>query len=153
MQCYCGSNKAFSACCGPIIDEQSATSAEQLMRSRYSAYADKRYDYVLATYTPVKQSKLSITELAQNAEQTEWLNLEVLHSETTGSVAYVEFIATYRIDNEFWRMHEISSFKQIEGQWYYDAGKEGEHSGKIRPERNALCPCGSQKKFKKCCLR
>jgi SEC-C motif-containing protein len=152
MQCYCGSKKAFAECCEPIIDKRCAGSAEQLMRSRFSAYACGRYDYILATYTPKKQQELTIAELAQSAENTTWLQLRVLDSQTTNTTASVEFIATYRMANEFWQMHECSSFEHIDGHWFYSEGKEGEQAGKLKPERNSLCPCGSLKKFKKCCL-
>jgi SEC-C motif-containing protein len=153
MQCYCGSKRAFSDCCEPVINKQSACSAEQLMRSRFSAYACARYDYILATYTPEKRQLLSIKELAKSAENTEWLNLEVLSSESKDLLASVEFIARYRLDGEFWQMHELSHFQYIDGHWFYSEGNEGKYSGKLSPERNALCPCGSQKKYKKCCLK
>ena len=49
--CSCGSGRAYAECCGRYLDggEPPAT-AEQLMRSRYTAYALAREDYLLATW-------------------------------------------------------------------------------------------------------
>lgn len=38
--CVCGSQQTFALCCEPFIKQRKvATTPEQLMRSRYSAYA------------------------------------------------------------------------------------------------------------------
>ncbi|WP_411751462.1 SEC-C metal-binding domain-containing protein, partial [Serratia sp. (in: enterobacteria)] len=42
-------------------------------------------------------------------------------------------------------MHERSRFLRLEQRWYYIDGT------KPQPGRNAICPCGSGKKYKKCC--
>jgi SEC-C motif-containing protein len=53
------------------------------------------------------------------------------------------------------RHHERSVFEKIENRWYF---KEGEmmKPKQVRREapkvgRNDPCPCGSGKKYKKCC--
>ena len=152
MNCHCCSNRQFSECCEPILRNKSAQRPEQLMRSRYSAYVVKNYDYILTTYAPVQQQKLSLQALRENSENTKWLQLEVLDTTESDDVGTVEFVATYSIDGDFFAMHELSSFIKQDGNWYYTIGLTKEKSGQITPTRNDPCPCGSGKKYKKCCL-
>jgi SEC-C motif-containing protein len=140
------------------------------MRSRYSAYVIKNYAYVLASYAPLQRQNLSLQALSESAQNTKWLRLEVLHSteneeraksadskdssenaESTKS-GTVEFIATYAVDADFFSMHELSRFIKQDGHWYYTTGMMQEGSGQIVANRNDPCPCGSNKKYKKCCL-
>jgi len=141
------------------------------MRSRYSAYVIKNYAYILASYAPLQQQNLSQQALAESAQNTKWLRLEVLHSteneeraksaDSIGNAinvestknGTVEFIATYAVDADFFLMHELSSFIQQDGHWYYTTGVMQEGSGQIIVGRNDPCPCGSNKKYKKCCLK
>ena len=45
--CPCGSGEEFALCCGPLhAGQRMAATAEELMRSRYSAYAVGDMDYV-----------------------------------------------------------------------------------------------------------
>ena len=68
MRCYCCSSKSFDECCEPFIKgDKHPSSAEQLMRSRFSAYATAHYQYILETYTKEKQQGLSVEDLAQSA--------------------------------------------------------------------------------------
>ena len=51
--CPCGSDESYRACCGPFHHgELQARSAEELMRSRYSAYAYGEADYLFRTWHP-----------------------------------------------------------------------------------------------------
>ena len=64
MLCPCGSKKKFSLCCLPLIKhEETASSPEKLMRSRYSAYATKNSKYIYDTYAKSSQSAQSLTEI------------------------------------------------------------------------------------------
>jgi SEC-C motif-containing protein len=65
----------------------------------------------------------------------------------------VEFIAYYRPkndNNQRLSLHELSSFRQDDGRWYYVDGITPTQKPK-KTGRNDACPCGSGKKFKKCC--
>ena len=47
-KCPCGSELSYAECCEPVIKgEKAAETAEQLMRSRYSAYVKTEIDYLL----------------------------------------------------------------------------------------------------------
>ena len=49
--CPCGSGDTLDHCCGPLHrGERKAATAEALMRSRYSAYALGKLDYLIATH-------------------------------------------------------------------------------------------------------
>ncbi len=85
MRCYCCSSKSFDECCGPFIKgDKRPISAEQLMRSRFAAYATAHYQYVLNTYTKEKQRALSVKDLAQGAEGAKWFALKV-HTSSSDS--------------------------------------------------------------------
>ncbi|MGY8718810.1 MAG: SEC-C metal-binding domain-containing protein [Verrucomicrobiia bacterium] len=53
-------------------------------------------------------------------------------------------------------MHEKSEFELIDGNWIFSKTlREGPAPAKAAPKigRNDPCPCGSGKKYKKCCGR
>lgn len=78
MRCYCCSSKPFNECCEPFIKgDKHPSSAEQLMRSRFSAYATAHYQYILETYTKEKQQGLSVENLTQSAQGATWFALKV----------------------------------------------------------------------------
>ena len=150
--CYCGSQLSLADCCQPLLNgEKTASSAEALMRSRFSAYASGNFPYILATYGPEQRIAHSLEELAKDSQHTRWLKLDVHQSSQNGCNGQVEFSAYYQFDGQFYRMHESSQFVYQDGQWYYTTGKVHKDSGAYQLQRNDHCLCGSGKKFKKCC--
>lgn len=144
MNCFCGLKKDFDACCGAIISEQkTALTAEELMRSRYSAYVKGDGKYLLLSAIQENQSQEDIASIEEFSNSVHWLKLDVIKTtETT-----VEFKAYYRDANGIQVLHEKSNFLKKDGMWKYTDGAL--YNTKI--ERNESCPCGSGKKFKKCC--
>ena len=112
-------------------------SPKELMISRYEAFVRKDWEYL--SKTAINQS---VEELSQPSN-IEWLKLDVLDAYDN----IVEFKAYYREYGEMGVLHEKSSFVKIDDAWKYQDGEL--FSSKI--ERNESCPCGSGKKFKKCC--
>ncbi|WOH38668.1 YchJ family protein [Thalassotalea fonticola] len=153
--CPCGSNKSFSLCCENYINQtRSPKTAEQLMRSRYCAYTLKNSEYIAKTYAMSKQAGNSIEDIAEWAEQTTWLLLEVIDTDyADNKFHFVEFVATYLVENEVWRMHEKSRFVKEQEKWCYLDGDVFEHKLIKKLSRNENCPCLSGKKFKRCCMR
>ncbi|MBF7072569.1 SEC-C domain-containing protein [Glaciecola sp. MH2013] len=155
--CYCGTETPFELCCKVIIQQQSAETPEQLMRSRYSAFACHSFDYIIDTHHPSTLDTLTKQDLEESAEATQWLCLKVINTSPIQALspqeyfAEVEFVATYQSNGSFYNLHEHSYFETILGKWFYKSGKEGKLSGLYKPERNELCPCQSKKKYKKCC--
>ncbi len=144
--CICGNEKDFNECCGPIISkEKLPQSAEELMRSRYSAYVQANGEYLVYSAVKDNQYQEDIALIEEFSNSVEWLKLDVL--EVTPNT--VEFKAYYRDKEGIQVLHEKSNFVQEDEVWKY---KDGElYNTKI--ERNESCPCGSGKKYKKCCAK
>ncbi|HSC76536.1 MAG TPA: YchJ family metal-binding protein [Pseudomonadales bacterium] len=122
--CPCGYKKAFEQCCGRFLSGmQYAKTPEQLMRSRYSAYALGGYgDYLLQTWFPATARGLTAVELSERSH--EWYKLDVLNKSQQGDNGEVEFKAYFYADNrELDAMRECSTFKRIKGCWYYVGAK------------------------------
>jgi SEC-C motif-containing protein len=150
-RCYCGIKSPYSSCCEPYHKGESAPSAEALMRARFSAYMVKNYHYILKTYAPLFREELSVEELAQHSQYTDWLALDVIEHSTAINTAHVEFKAYYRTDQGLYVMHEQSDFIYEHNEWFYTEGKMLNDTGELTLKRNDPCVCNSGKKFKKCC--
>lgn len=114
--CPCGNPAGYSQCCGPLHEGAIAASAEQLMRSRYSAYVLDEIDYLMQTWHPdIRPSRLE-----PNEPGTRWLGLEVRHHvHLDVDHAIVEFVARVRIHGRASRIHETSRFVREDGRWMY----------------------------------
>ena len=125
--CPCGSGKSYHDCCGPLHSgEQVAKTAEQLMRSRFSAYARKQIDYLYQTTHPDKRGGDFRVEMEAWANRAEFTKLEIIakkQGRSLDKVGKVEFIAYYRQFGEEKQMHEISRFKRHKGRWHYFDGQ------------------------------
>ena len=128
------------------------------MRSRYTAYALKKPEYILETHDPEKRDDADFDATRDWAERTTWLELQVLSTEAGGESderGRVEFVARFADDKGGeHRHHERSEFVRREGRWYFHDGKlVATPAVRSAPKvgRNDPCPCGSGKKYKKCC--
>lgn len=121
--CPCGSPDGYARCCGPLHDGEVATSAAQLMRSRYSAYVLKREDYLLASWHP--ETRPASLKLAAQQPAPSWLGLEIRREQVIDvDHASVEFVARYRLGGgRAERQHEISRFVREDGRWLYLDGE------------------------------
>jgi SEC-C motif domain protein len=119
--CFCGSGKTYAACCGRLHSgQEKASTAEALMRSRYSAYVLKLNDYLLATWHPSTRP----SELDLSGDDSKWLGLEIKRCEVLdASHASVEFVARYRIAGRGHRLHERSRFVMQDDCWVYIDGQ------------------------------
>lgn len=162
MKCYCGSARSFTQCCEPIINNiGSATFPEQLMRSRYSAYATKNAHYIYLTYANESRANQSESDIAQWANETSWLSLKIINSDNISidelnqhastKLPVVTFSVIYVHQGTLYRMTESSRFVNESGCWLYLDGDIIEHGSIKPPKRNDLCLCNSGKKFKVCC--
>lgn len=160
MLCPCGSAQTFSQCCEVIITGSNiASSPEQLMRSRYSAYATKQAEYIFRTYADISRKTQNIDDITQWANETKWLKLVIHHASNfqhdllDNKNAQVEFSAYYSHQGQICHMRENSNFIIENNQWRYLDGDVSENSEIDKPKRNQLCFCGSAKKFKQCCAK
>ncbi|GHT77848.1 UPF0225 protein [Spirochaetia bacterium] len=159
--CPCGSGRPYAECCEPYITgAQNPPTAEALMRSRYSAYAEHAIDYIIDTCVRDKEKQEIDRKSTQDwSEKSEWLGLKIL-AVTKGAAAdtegTVEFEAAYTRNGLRDTHHETARFKKIDGRWLYSDGEVAPvtivRSGP-KIGRNDPCPCGSGKKYKHCCGR
>ncbi|WP_199612041.1 YchJ family protein [Flocculibacter collagenilyticus] len=152
--CPCCSEKPFENCCGPIIEGKSkAHSPEQLMRSRFTAYTLCNSNYIFQTYSKQSQLDNTVDDIDAWAKQVEFIKLDITNSDDIAlnnhATGQVEFIAHYLYGNEYHQLHELSDFIVENNEWKYHSGTIFERPSKILG-RNDICPCGSEKKFKKC---
>ncbi len=157
--CYCGSGKSYDTCCSPIISgTQKAEAPEDLMRARYSAFCQQDMAFLSGSLHPDHRQDHDEEATRRWAANATWLGLEIVAegtkdlSDDTGSV---EFIATFKEKGIIRNHHEKSEFKRHEGRWYFVDGEMVTAATKVNESpkvgRNEPCPCGSGKKFKKCC--
>lgn len=120
--CPCGSAREFAACCGKYLDQGAVPeTAEQLMRSRYTAYALERADYLTETWhRSTRPPSLEIDPRLQ------WLGLKILQTTQGGAgdtEGWVEFLARVKLGGRAERMQECSRFVRENGRWYYIDGR------------------------------
>jgi SEC-C motif domain protein len=159
--CPCGSQTDYQKCCGPLIKgTKPAQTAEQLMRSRYSAYVKKEMGYILSSLHRDHRGDYDEKSSRAWAESAEWLGIEIIT--TTGGgpddmEGRVEFNVAFAEKGVKQEHHELSSFKKENGVWYFTTGKmllpRQVVNTAPKAGRNDPCTCGSGKKFKKCCGR
>lgn len=152
--CPCGRG-LYVECCQPLhLEQQYAQNAEQLMRSRYSAFALQQVDYILSTTATGQQAYLDRAAIADWSKSNQWLKLEVLQHQPKldKTHALVEFKAHYCDQNQDGKQqhihHEISHFVLYQQRWYFlDPTLD------IPITMKQPCICGSGKKFKQCCAQ
>jgi SEC-C motif-containing protein len=116
MKCPCGNPVEFGQCCGAIHSgKRKAETAEQLMRSRYSAYVTENVDYLVKTTWPKSRTPALASSIRSWMNEVQWLQLHVLGS----TKDTVEFIAEYVSNGQPARLHEHSYFKMQKGEWFY----------------------------------
>jgi SEC-C motif-containing protein len=151
--CPCGSARQFAQCCEPLLrGAQTAETASQLMRSRYSAFATDTFDYLVRTHHPSQRAADERAQLESQANTLQWLALQLCDSSdgTAGQQhGEVEFKAFFRAAGNLRCLHERSRFVHENGQWFYlDAVFCREQ--RVDAGRNDACICGSGRKFKQC---
>jgi len=126
------------------------------MRSRYAAYATGNLDYIAATCAgPAALSfKRADAEIAQLG--TRWSGLEIIETRKGGvndTEGSVRFIAHFRHNGQDGTQSEVSKFRRVDDAWFYWDREwlENPPARALNIGRNDPCPCGSGKKYKKCC--
>jgi SEC-C motif domain protein len=128
------------------------------MRSRYTAYVKEDIPYLKQTLTKAQQADFSEEDTRKWAHESKWLGLEITRTEAGAPEddrGVVEFSAHFETDGEKQTHHEVALFEQVGGHWRYSGTEElkGQTVRRAEPKigRNDPCPCGSGKKYKKCC--
>ena len=119
--CPCCSGKLYEECCELFHSKKEfPKTAEELMRSRYAAFAIPNGDYLWETTLPNKRKFHHKIELENWGKENTWTKLEIIQS----SEKEVEFKAYFT--DKFGKEnihHERSNFKKVDKKWYYVSGK------------------------------
>ena len=161
---------SYQNCCQPYHDafynEEvggiKAETAERLMRTRYSAFALVKPEYIVKTTVPAQQALLDVVAIESWAKETDWAGLEIVeHTPKLGKRhAQVEFKAYFKspeetsggLDEKIQAHHELSTFVKVinrannDARWYFLDPTVAMIVSQKQP-----CICGSGEKFKRCC--
>ena len=128
--CPCGGG-AYASCCRPLHrQERLAATAEQLMRSRYSAFALGEVDHLLRTQPADPLAAQSLPErrraLEASCRQLRWRQLEIVAVDAGGALdleGCVSFVAHYSAGGQRGVLRERSRFGREggrpDGAWLY----------------------------------
>lgn len=121
--CPCGHQASLDQCCGPYLEGLSLPqTAEQLMRSRYSAYKLQKIDYLRQTLWPKYQPAFDAIGVARWAAENFWTGLAILSTDRgqqQDRQGTVLFEATYLANGQLNTHREHSLFRKKAGRWYY----------------------------------
>ena len=129
-KCPCCSGKEYSVCCEPFhLGKKTVPTAEEMMRSRYSAYAEVNIDYIVDTMLPDEEDPEKYkTGIQKWAEDSTWEKLEILDTQDGGAnddKGFVEFKAYYSIEGKQQIHHELAYFEKKDSEkWIFVSGKE-----------------------------
>ena len=111
--CPCGSGQPLEHCCLHVINgTRAASSAEALMRSRFSAYALDRQQYLLSSWHPTTRP-----DSIESDPSIQWVRLKIIDAHTRPD--QVEFVATFKLNGKAYKMRENSRFIFENGHWFY----------------------------------
>ncbi|WP_047417970.1 YchJ family protein [Cellulophaga sp. Hel_I_12] len=123
MTCPCGSSKKYKDCCAIAHSDISRVkTAEQLMRSRYTAFTMANGEYLMkshhSTTRPIKDQK----SIEAWAKSVNWIRLEILETtkgKQSDEEGTVSFKAFYFENGKVELIHEKSAFVKENGHWVY----------------------------------
>lgn len=120
-RCPCGSGDVVDACCGPILAGAPASTAERLMRSRYTAFATGDVAHLLRSWHPRTRPRTLDLD-----EGLVWRRLLILDRAAGGPFddrGIVEFEAFWRQGDARGSMRERSRFVREDRRWLYVDGE------------------------------
>lgn len=121
--CPCQSGQHYHQCCYALIEKrQAARTAEQLMRSRYTAYHLKKIKYIAKTMRGPAKQGFNLQSTQKWADQLSWQSLNITRTvagQPGDQQGWVAFEAVY-LDGQqqSHTIQEISVF-YFENRWYY----------------------------------
>jgi SEC-C motif-containing protein len=116
-RCPCGRGLPYEECCGPAHHGDSPSTAEALMRSRFSAFALDDSGYLLRSWHPDTRPAAVGPD-----PDLRWVSLEILEASGGGlfdAEGVVEFRARYSERGRPGEMRERSRFVRHAGRWVY----------------------------------
>lgn len=125
--CPCHSGARYAACCGRFHAGEAPETPEQLMRSRFSAFALGLGEYLAETLAGdhpdqgLPRAEL-VRALSTAKERQRFLGLRIVHhrhDEKRGEVLFVARVYGRGEDQSF---AELSEFVREDGRWRYASG-------------------------------
>jgi SEC-C motif-containing protein len=113
-------------------------------------------DFVVATTHSSTRPEVNLADITEWSKTSIWNGLEILETQDLGNdQAVVSFAARFTQQGKEQNHREKSQFEREDGKWRFVTGEQLKNPT-VRYEtpragRNDPCPCGSGKKFKKCC--
>ena len=128
------------------------------MRARYSSYVSGDIEFLKSSATKAVQEEFDEQASKAWSAAAQWHGLEIIRcdeGQKGDKKGVVEFRALYTANGEFCNHHEVSTFAKEADGWKFEDGELIGEKPIVREEpkvgRNDPCPCGSGKKYKKCC--
>lgn len=121
--CPCGLSSAYQMCCQLAHRSlYNVKTAEQLMRSRYTAFTKADGDYLMKSHHSSTRPLSEKKSIVKWAKSVEWVRLEILNTELgqeEDSLGSVEFKAYFKDKRKEHFIHENSKFIKEKGVWVY----------------------------------
>ncbi len=125
--CPCTSKLPFDRCCQPFVEGRKLPpTAAQLMRSRFTAYALGKVDYLIETTASAKRAELDREELAAYCASISCVGLKIVATEQGGAAdenGMVKFHASLSSGGKRHLHVERSTFVREDGAWRYLDGE------------------------------
>ena len=122
-QCLCGSLLPSELCCEQYVSgAKSAPTAEALMRSRYTAFAQRNAQYLFNTFSKDWREGKTVEEMQKGLSDVHWTGLEIIaifEGRQQHQTGEVEFVAHYTHQGQSYTLHERSLFVREDGEWRY----------------------------------
>ena len=123
MICPCNSSKSFDKCCGIVHESISkAITAEQLMRSRYSAFVFDNMSFLRLSHAKATIGSFNFKSVSKWTKSVKWLKLEILDTQkgqNFDDYGYVEFKAFFLENGKIDYIHGKSEFIKQNNHWVY----------------------------------
>ena len=126
--CPCTSKLTYEKCCEPFLTGKALPeSAEQLMRSRFTAYAMNKHLYLVETTAPERRATLTPDELdGSYCRSVKCISLKILGKRAGGptdDTGVVIFHAKIQIKGKATLYREKGTFRREEGRWLFVSGE------------------------------
>ena len=125
--CPCQSKLTYDRCCQPYIEGvQLPETPTLLMRSRFTAYALGKVNYLIATTEASEREKIDGQELATYCKEVKCVGLKIVSAEKGGkndAEGVVKFHASLQINGKRQLHIEKSRFIREDGKWVYVDGE------------------------------
>lgn len=125
--CPCQSKKTYDLCCQQLhTGKRVAKTASELMRSRYSAYAEAKVDYLIKTTATAEREKIDRADLLDYCKNLSCVGLKIVSAERGGPEdqdGTVLFHASLQMNGRRIFHRELSRFVREDGEWRYVDGE------------------------------